>query len=152
MLVMLTPCVWPFSSFSVSRLWRSLTLKATADLGSRAGSGERLTVTGVKEGRWLFKDTITMEPVKPVVAVDAGDAHALRLAFFVFQRQQVVALADADLGSRAGSGERLTVTGVKEGRWLFKDTITMENAPCGAWRQKTRRRRSPRRAARCGRA
>jgi len=39
-------------------------LRATADLGSRAGSGERLTVTGVKEGRWLFKDTITMENAK----------------------------------------------------------------------------------------
>ncbi|RPD93467.1 conjugative transfer relaxase/helicase TraI [Candidatus Pantoea deserta] len=39
-------------------------LRATADLGSRAVSGERLTVTGVKEGRWLFKDTITMENAK----------------------------------------------------------------------------------------
>ena len=39
-------------------------LRATADLGSRAGSGERLTVTGVKEGRWLFKDIITMENEK----------------------------------------------------------------------------------------
>jgi len=39
-------------------------LRATADLGSRAGSGELLTVTGVKEGRWLFKDTITMENAK----------------------------------------------------------------------------------------
>ena len=32
------------------------------------------------------------------MAVDAGDAHALRLAFFVFQRQLVVALADAGDG------------------------------------------------------
>ena len=39
-------------------------LRATAGLGSRAGSGERLTVTGVKEGRWLFKDVITMENAK----------------------------------------------------------------------------------------
>lgn len=39
-------------------------LRATADLSSRASSGERLTVTGVKEGRWLFKDTITMENAK----------------------------------------------------------------------------------------
>ncbi|MCZ4060975.1 AAA family ATPase [Pantoea sp. LMR881] len=39
-------------------------LRATADLGSRAVSGERLTVTGVKAGRWLFKDTITMENAK----------------------------------------------------------------------------------------
>ncbi|WP_312119488.1 AAA family ATPase [Pantoea vagans] len=39
-------------------------LRATADLSSRAGSGERLTVTGVKAGRWLFKDTITMENAK----------------------------------------------------------------------------------------
>lgn len=39
-------------------------MRATADLGSRAGSGERLTVTGVKEGRWLFKDVITMENAK----------------------------------------------------------------------------------------
>lgn len=39
-------------------------LRATADLGSRAGSGERLTVTGVKEGRWLFKDVITMKNAK----------------------------------------------------------------------------------------
>lgn len=39
-------------------------LRATADLGSRAGSGERLTVTGVKEGRWLFRDVITMENAK----------------------------------------------------------------------------------------
>ncbi|MGC0852828.1 hypothetical protein, partial [Pantoea agglomerans] len=36
-------------------------LRATAAIGSRASSGERLTVTGVKEGRWLFKATITME-------------------------------------------------------------------------------------------
>lgn len=39
-------------------------LRATADLSSRASSGERLTVTGVKAGRWLFKDTITMENAK----------------------------------------------------------------------------------------
>ncbi|MFZ4214666.1 AAA family ATPase, partial [Pantoea endophytica] len=39
-------------------------LRATADLGNRAGSGERLTVTGVKEGRWLFKDVITLENAK----------------------------------------------------------------------------------------
>lgn len=39
-------------------------LRATAELGSRAGSGERLTVTGVKEGRWLFKDVILMENAK----------------------------------------------------------------------------------------
>lgn len=39
-------------------------LRATADIGSRASSGERLIVTGVKEGRWLFKDTITMENSK----------------------------------------------------------------------------------------
>lgn len=39
-------------------------LRATAELGSRASSGERLTVTGVKEGRWLFKDVITMENAK----------------------------------------------------------------------------------------
>lgn len=39
-------------------------LRATAELSSRAGSGERLTVTGVKEGRWLFKDVITLENAK----------------------------------------------------------------------------------------
>lgn len=39
-------------------------LRATAELGARAGSGERLTVTGVKEGRWLFKDRIIMENEK----------------------------------------------------------------------------------------
>ena len=39
-------------------------LRTTAELSSRAGSGERLTVTGVKEGRWLFKDVITLENAK----------------------------------------------------------------------------------------
>ncbi len=39
-------------------------LRATADLRARAGSGERLTVTGMKEGRWLFKDVITMQNAK----------------------------------------------------------------------------------------
>jgi len=39
-------------------------LRATADLHARAGSGERLTVTGMKAGRWLFRDVITMENAK----------------------------------------------------------------------------------------
>lgn len=39
-------------------------LRATADTGKRAGSGDTLTVTGMKTGRWLFKDQLVMTNAK----------------------------------------------------------------------------------------
>lgn len=39
-------------------------LRATATLGPRTGSGDALTVTGVKTGRWLSRDKLVMENAK----------------------------------------------------------------------------------------
>ncbi|WP_199257246.1 MobF family relaxase, partial [Pantoea sp. BAV 3049] len=36
-------------------------LRTTAEVHPKAGAGETLTVTGVKAGRWLFKDRLVME-------------------------------------------------------------------------------------------
>lgn len=36
-------------------------LRTTTDIHPKAGAGETLTVTGIKAGRWLFKDRLVME-------------------------------------------------------------------------------------------
>ncbi|WP_275555780.1 MobF family relaxase [Mixta sp. Marseille-Q2659] len=99
-------------------------------LEQHEGPGQKsvFTITGVSERHNLL--TVSDEKgQKQGISISSIDSHYRLFREKKLELREGEQLrATAELGSRAGSGERLTVTGVKEGRWLFKDVITMENA------------------------
>lgn len=99
-------------------------------LEQHEGQGQKsvFTITGVSERHNLL--TVSDEKgQKQGISISSIDSHYRLFREKKLELREGEQLrATAELGSRAGSGERLTVTGVKEGRWLFKDVITMENA------------------------
>ncbi|MDU3074741.1 MAG: MobF family relaxase [Mixta calida] len=99
-------------------------------LEQHEGQGQKsvFTITGVSERHNLL--TVSDEKgQKQGISISSIDSHYRLFREKKLELREGEQLrATAELGSRAGSGERLTVTGVKEGRWLFKDVILMENA------------------------
>lgn len=92
------------------------------------GVKEDFTITGVSEKQNRL--TLTNEKGQTLgLKISAIDSH-YRLyrekTLEVREGEQLRASADIDV--RAGAGERLTVTGLKQGKWLFKDKLVMSNS------------------------
>ncbi|MBD8145387.1 MobF family relaxase [Pantoea agglomerans] len=99
-------------------------------LEQHEGQGQKsvFTITGVSERHNLLTLKDEKGQTQGVSISSIGSHYRLYREKKLELREGEQLRATADIGSRASSGERLTVTGVKEGRWLFKDTITMENS------------------------
>ncbi|QHM74013.1 MobF family relaxase [Mixta intestinalis] len=99
-------------------------------LEKHEGKGEKtvFTITGVSERHNLL--TVSDEKgQKHGISISSIDSHYRLFREKKLELREGEQLrATAELNIRAASGEKLTVTGVKEGRWLFRDVITMKNS------------------------
>jgi len=91
------------------------------------GQHDDFTITGVSETHNLLTLADAKGQTQGLKISDIDSHYRLYREKKLEVREGEQLRTSAEVHSKAGAGETLTVTGMKTGRWLFKDRLVMEN-------------------------